>query len=512
MPHSPPAHRRLPPTQMPPTRLPPTRLPPTRLPPPQMPPTRLLSMLLIMLLIHCPACGQEPAPPTGTVETSQAQPPVDLPDRQRQAGQDWPIFLGPHSDGSSSETGVDPALWNPTPRLVWSVELGVSYGAPTIFQGKLFQFDRYGDAERLTCYAAETGQKLWHWQAEVQYDDRFGYNNGPRCSPLVDGQLVYVYGVTGNLSCIDAHSGQHVWTRDLNTEYGVVPNFFGVASNPCIYENLLLVMVGGSTPQTRHLPTERLAQVEPDGTAVVAFDKLTGQEVYRVGDGLASYASLIVATIDGQATGLAFLRDGLMAWEPASGQLKFNFPWRSTMLESVNAAMPTVVGDRVLISEAYEVGSALLSLQHGQPPSVVWRDSGPRSRCRFRAHWATPVAIDGYLYGCSGRNGPDTDFRCLRLSDGEVMWTDRDRERQRSSVLLVDGYLVVLGETGTLELVRPSPEGMQVLARADLSDIRDPQSNAPLVEYPCWAAPVLSHGLLYVRGNDRLVCLDLIPQ
>src|SRR5690606_3632636 len=178
---------------------------------------------------------------------------------------------------------------------------------------------------------------------------------------------------------------------------------------------------------------------------------------------------------------------GLMAWEPASGQLLFNFPWRAPMLESVNAAMPVVIDDQILISEAYEVGSALLSVKHGQPPSVVWQDGGPRNLCRFRAHWSTPVAIDGYLYGCSGRNGPDTDFRCVRLSDGEVQWTDRNRDRQRSSLLAVDGHLIVLGETGWLELMRPDPKGPRILAQIDLSD---PESTGgmPLLEYPCWAA------------------------
>ena len=469
-------------------------------------------LLLVAILLQCTACGQDQLAGQSAKTLQPSQAPRALPTPVRTAGEDWPVFLGPRGDGSSIETGVDPKLWQPIPPVVWSIPLGVSYGAPTIATGKLFQFDRYGDFERLTCYAAETGQELWQSQAEVIYDDRYGYNNGPRCSPLVDGTLVYLYGVTGNLSCVDSDTGQLVWSNDLNTDYGVVPNFFGVASNPCIFENLLLVMVGGSTPQTRGLPTERLAQVEPDGTAVVAFDKLTGNEVYRVGAGLASYASLAVKSIDGQSTGLAFLRDGLMGWEPSSGQVLFNFPWRAPMLESVNAALPVVSGEQVLISEAYEVGSALLRIKHGQPPSVVWKDGGPRSRCRFRAHWATPIAVDGFLYGCSGRNGPDTDFRCVRLADGEVMWTDRDRDRQRSSLLLVDGYLIVLGETGTLELVRPSPEKLEVLARADLSQIADPRTGEPLVEYPCWAAPVLSHGLLYLRGNHSLVCLDLTPQ
>ncbi len=457
--------------------------------------------LVCLLLAHCAGCGRE--------EAASAQPPLQPAPVTRSAGEDWPSFLGPRGDGTSAEQPIAPDRWQPIPPVVWTLPVGVSYGAPTIVEGRLFLYERIGDVEQLTCYESETGRQLWKWGTEVKYDDMFGYNNGPRCSPIVDGNLVYLYGVTGKLSCVDIQTGQLKWTKELNQDYAVVPNFFGVASNPCIFENLLLVMVGGSTPETSHLPTERLAQVKPNGTAVVAFDKLTGEEIYRVGNGLASYSSLVVKTIDGQPTGLAFLRDSLLAWDPVSGQQVFDFPWRADMLESVNAALPVVDGKRVLISEAYEVGSALLEIEQGQP-TVVWKDGGPRSSCRFRAHWSTPVAIDGYLYGCSGRNGPDTDFRCVRLSDGEVMWTDRNRDRQRSSVLQADGHLIVLGENGLLELIRPNPEKIEVLASADLANILDPRTGEGLLEYPCWAAPVLSHGLLYVRGNRSLVCLDLI--
>jgi len=439
-----------------------------------------------------------------------AQAPLAPAPPKRVAGEDWPSFLGPRSDGTSAERTLDPSRWKPIPPIVWTLPLGVSYGAPTISNGQLFLFERIGEMEQLTCYEVETAKQLWKFGQKVQYDDMFGYNNGPRCSPIVDGERVYLYGVTGRLSCVDVQSGELKWARDLNQEYGVVPNFFGVASNPCIFENLVLVMVGGSTPETRLLPTERLAQVKPNGTAIVAFDKLSGQEVYRVGQDLASYSSVLVKDIEGKPTGLAFLREGLLAWEPKTGKELFSSPWRAPMLESVNAALPLVSQNRILISEAYEVGSALLEIQQGVP-TVVWQDGGPRNRCRFRAHWSTPVIVDGYLYGCSGRNGPDTDFRCVRLSDGEVMWTDRSYDRQRSSLILVDGYLIVLGENGLVELVEPNTEKMNILASANLAEVLDQASGQPLLEYPCWAAPVLSHGLLFVRGNQRLVCVDLIP-
>lgn len=429
----------------------------------------------------------------------------------RKAGEDWPAFLGPRGDGTSAEKGVDPQLWKPHPPIKWTMKLGVSYGGPTIAKGRLLQFDRFGDDERLTCFNAETAEELWRVESKMEYEDMLGYNNGPRCSPIVDGDYVYTFGVSGLLTCWQLEDGKKIWQRDTQKEYGVVQNFFGVASAPYVYKDLLLVMIGGSPRSSQLLNArEELDLVKPNGSAVVAFNKLTGKEVYRVGNDLSSYASMTVREINGKATGLAFLRSGLMAWEPESGQEIFKFPWRASLRDSVNAALPITRGNQILISEAYEIGSALLSVTGGKT-KTIWQDSGTSLRKHaFRAHWSTPVWVGDYLYGCSGRNQPDADFRCIRMSDGKVQWAERRHER--SSVLLVDGYLIVLGEYGRLELVKLNPEKLDVVANVNLNQLDDPSDNRALLEYPCWAAPVLSHGLLYLRGNDRLICLDLIPQ
>jgi len=101
-------------------------------------------------------------------------------------------------------------------------------------------------------------------------------------------------------------------------------------------------------------------------------------------------------------------------------------------------------------------------------------------------------------------------LRCIRLSDGEVQWTDRRHER--SSVLSVDGYLIVLGEYGRLELIKPNPQELTVVAEVDLNEVQHPQGSGALLDYPCWAAPVLANGRLYVRGQSHLVCFELIPE
>lgn len=425
-------------------------------------------------------------------------------------GEDWPAFLGPRGDGTSIEKGVDASLWKPHPKIRWTLPLGVSYGGPTIARGRLFQFDRFGNAERLTCFVAETGKELWRWENNVEYEDQFGYNNGPRCSPVVADDHVYVYGVTGVLACLNVADGREIWKLDVSRQYGVVPNFFGVASTPYVYQNLLLVMVGGSPAASQNLPLNLLNRVRPNGSAIVAFDRLTGAEVYRLGNDLASYAAMTVRTIEGRPLGLAFLRSGLIAFDPDTGKQQFDYPWRASINESVNAALPVTQGNQIFVSEAYEIGSSLLSVEEGQA-KVVWRDSEPNLRRHaFRAHWSTPVWIDGYLFGCSGRNQPDSDFRCINMANGKVQWAVRKHER--SSVLLVDGYLIVLGEYGRLELVRVNPARLDVAAEAELDKILDPRDKQPLLTYPCWAAPVLSHGLLYIRGNDRLICMELIPQ
>ena len=457
----------------------------------------LVSSFCVTSLSGCDANPQLiSAATTGSVTTTALEP-----------GEDWTSFLGPHGNGTSTETGIDPQRWAPHPPLRWSIKLGTSYGGPSIIGNRLLQFDRFGREERLTCFDTHTAKELWQWNSKVEYDDTYGYNNGPRCSPLIDDGLVYTYGVAGQLSCIELTSGREVWSKDIAREYSIVQNFFGVASNPYVYNDLLLVMVGGSPVESLGVPRGRLDLVKPNGTAVVAFDKKTGEERYRLGNDLASYASMTVRTIEDKPTGLAFLRSGLIGFDPASGKQLFEYAWRSDMLESVNAAVPVTAGNQILLSEAYEIGSVLLEIKDGQPKTLR-KDEGRWRNLPFRAHWSTPILIDGYLYGCSGRNQGDCDFRCIRLSDGELQWAVRKHER--SSVLQIDGYLIVLGELGLLELIRPTPEKLDVVAQVDLSRIDDSSDGDPLLDYPCWSPPIVSHGALYVRGRDRLICFDLI--
>jgi outer membrane protein assembly factor BamB len=421
------------------------------------------------------------------------------------SGSDWPTFLGPTGDGKSPETVILTAWPQGGPKVLWHQRLSESYGIGTIRHGRLYQFDRVDEKARLLCLGARTGQEIWRFEYPTGYVDMYGYNGGPRCSPVIDDDRIYLLGVEGLLCCVRASDGKAIWQVDTAQRFGVVQNFFGVGSTPAIEGRLLIVMVGGSPPESQHVPPGQLDEVLGNGTGVVAFDKMTGEVVYAITDELASYASMKLATIHGRRWGFAFARGGLVGFEPTSGKVDFHYPWRAKLLESVNASTPVVVGDEVFISETYGPGSSLLKVRPGGY-EVVWHDE-PRSRDKaMQAHWNTPIYHQGYLYGCSGRHAHNAELRCIEWKSGQVTWSVPGLAR--TSLLYVDGHFVCLSEFGKLLLFKANPQKFEPLSEVAEGGLRD-EHGQPLLEYPCWAAPILSHGLLYVRGKDRLVCLDL---
>jgi outer membrane protein assembly factor BamB len=450
---------------------------------------RPVTLLTVLLLLASSLQADEPPPNLGT----------------RTAGIDWPSFLGPQRNSRSPETGVTADWAAHPPHIVWHGELGESYSSPSISRGRLFHFDRHGDVHRLTCLNSETGAELWKYELPADFKDMLGYNNGPRATPVVDGNRVYVMSPEGRLHCVTAAEGKPVWSLDTAKEFGVVKNFFGVGGTPIIWGDLLIANIGGSPAGSPPDVYSAAGRLEGNGTGVVAFDKLTGKVRWKSSDELASYASPVIANIAGRPWCFVFARGGLLGLNPTDGKIDFHFPWRSTKLESVNASSPVVVGDEVFISESYGPGSALLKVKPGGY-DVVWKDELRSRQKAMELHWNTAVYHDGHLYGSSGQHGGAAELRCVQWKTGKVIW--REPNLARSSLLFVDGHFICLSEDGALRLLRATPERYDEVAQFTPKN----EAGEPLLNYPAWAAPVLSHGLFYVRGANQLVCLELIKQ
>jgi outer membrane protein assembly factor BamB len=428
------------------------------------------------------------------------------------SGEDWAQFLGPHANGISDETGLLDKWPASGPVLVWEKSIGTGYGAPSVLGNRVALHHRIQDEEVVECFAADSGKSLWRYAYPSHFIDPYGYNNGPRSTPLLTSNCCYTFGAEGKLTCVELQTGKLVWQRDTAADFKVPEAFFGVGTTPILEDGLLIVMVGG----------------QPN-SGVVAFDARTGRTVWEsVGaanwegvaitgrpggatvhwstwDKQASYSTPVAATIRGRRQILCLTRQGLVSLDPKTGAVNFSFWFRSRVNDSVNAMSPVVVDDLIFISGAYyKVGSVLLRVAaDGKSVEEVWRGLG------LELHWTTPIYLDGYLYALSGRNEPDARMRCVELRTGKVMW-DVDESWPphstltpdvygRGSSILADGKLITIGEGGLLGLFKPNSAKAEEICRFQV----------PQLHYPCWAAPVLSRKRLYLRNEDHLVCLDL---
>ncbi len=449
------------------------------------------------------------------------------------SAEDWPQFLGPRANNTSTETGLLDKWPAGGPPLVFEKKIGTGYSAPSVRGDRLVLHHRVENEEVVECFESATGKPLWRTAYPSNYRDPYGYNNGPRCTPLLTTNLCYTFGAEGKLLCVELATGKTVWEHDTAKDFNVPEAFFGVGSTPILEGDKLIVMVGG----------------QPN-SGVVALDAKTGETIWQsVGksnwngvvtlgwraeipyewsgyEKLASYSTPVAATVHAQRHIFCVTRQGLCSVNPTNGVVNFSRWFQSFANDSVNAMNPVVQDDLVFISAAYyRSGSVLLRVKpDGKSFEEVWRDparhpmdaadrdpvTGRLKVPVLEIHWNTPILHNGFLFAFSGRNEPDAMFRCVEFKTGKLMWSRDERWAGhepgaqpgvygRGSAILADGKLIVLGEGGKLGLFKPNPKQSEEIG----------SFQTPMLHYPCWAAPVLSNKRLYLRSEDRLVCYNV---
>jgi len=420
----------------------------------------------------------------------------------------WPTFLGPRRDGTTREAPLDLAFGKEGPPLLWEVPRGEGFATPALADERLVTMSRVGDEVHVDCLAAETGERLWRRSFPCRYEPRFISDAGPRSSPAIDGDQVFVHVVDGRLAALDLATGAVEWERNTTEEYAVGDDFFGVVSSPLVAGDVVVQNVGA-----------------PDGPCVAAFDRASGELVWGAGEEWGpSCASPVLDTLAGAERLLVVAggesrppTGGLLVLDPADGTVQARYPFRSRTELSVNGASPVVCGDRVFLTAAYNTGSAGLAVAVDGSLEELWTNR------RIGLEFSTPAYVDGEVIaidGVSGRAGaivaldPTTGEELAResLSFQAAVGTGADRRERSTSVgagslLAVDGGLLVLGDTGHLAFVRRTEDGFAVEAEALLFFASE-----------TWTPPVIHRGLLYVQQNDpgllddtqpRLLCYDV---
>jgi outer membrane protein assembly factor BamB len=397
---------------------------------------------------------------------------------------DWPQWRGPNRDGFSLEKNLCKAWTTQGPPELWRKSIGRGFSSVVVVGDRLYTMDEAvtpnddpnsksaKPGEGVLCLDANSGRRLWRFLSPNSYEERFG--SGPRSTPAIDGDHVYAVGATGLLYCLSAETGQLFWQRDLWAEFSGRPMRYGVSFSPLVEGDLVITTPGG-----------------PNGNCVVALNKHTGDVVWKSLDDAMGYSSPIAATFAGVRQILIFTNTELVSLSLADGQIYWRYPWETT--GGFNIATPITFCDCVFISSGYGKGCALLEVTRGAGGSLI--ADRVYEHNRMRNHFASSVRYGDYLYGFD-----QTDLVCMGIRSGKVMWRQKGyRDFGKASLLVADGQLIVMGESGKLFLADANSAGYFEKASFQISRNK------------CWTAPIVAQGKLFVRTESEIICIDVRP-
>ena len=383
---------------------------------------------------------------------------------------DWPQFRGIHRDGISAETGLLKSWPEKGPKEVWRRPIGEGFSGMSIVGGRLYTMYA-GDHEGApTEFAAAldpaTGKEIWRTPVGKKYDNEFG--NGPRATPTVQGETVYVLGSVGTVMALSAKDGATLWKLELTEAMGTKVPFFGYSGSLLVDNGTVFVEGGG-----------------PEGKAFSGLDAKTGKVLWNYGDGAkeAGYDSPLIVDINGKRQYVHFMGDKVFAVDGSGKQLWSN-PWPDIETHAMPIFVPP---DRIFGSGVEGVGSALLQISNGPDGATVkelWKNP------TFRTHFNAGVLHNGHVFGFD-----NATFKCISIKDGAQAWSKRGLGK--GSLILADGRLVVLSDDGRLLLVE-----------ANASSYVEKGSVQALTGR-CWTPPALAGGRVYVRNHKEIVAYDL---
>ena len=402
--------------------------------------------------------------------------PSGVPGPLEKGQADWPCWRGPRGDGRSPVTGIR-LDWSQGLERVWGVDFlcqgrdAVTWSAPAVQGNRLVVPGRDDRRDLVFCLDPATGAVVWVGAYEAQTGS--GHGPGSRATPCIDEDRVYTFGRGGDLVCWSLLDGRLLWRHNVREVGGKEPTW-GHSCSPLVYRDRVIVQAGGSA-------------------LAVAYDKMTGEVIWKSLEGPAGYAASVLLGAQEPCGLLVFHAGGLSDLDPNSGRQLWQVPWQTPY--HVNATTPLVAGDIVFITSGYRTGCEALQVGDARA-DVVWRSTV------IASHHSDPVLCDGFLYGYSGQSDQNGGtFKCVELASGQEKWATR--EMGWGTVVWVDGHLLCMDIKGNLFLVRPSPDAWHLV-----TEFRGVLGS---VTHPAWTIPVVANGRIYLRYMQRLVCYRLVP-
>lgn len=374
---------------------------------------------------------------------------------------DWPQFRGLDRDGTSPASGLAIPWPEEGPKVVWRRPIGSGFSGLAVSAGKLYTMFTSDGREIAAAFDSATGKELWRKEIGPVFESEFGH--GPRSTPTVGSELAYYLGGNGRLVALANGDGGLRWEVDLPRDFRSVPPMHGYSTAPILDGDHVIVEIGGG-----------------QGKAFAAFDAASGKLDWTAGDGSASYTSPIAISLFGERHLVSLDSQHVYGFSP-QGAVLWQHPLRGGI------AMPLhIPPDRLFISDG-RAGAVLVKVvRKGDEISAeeVW------SSTEMKNHFNSSVVHDGYVFGFD-----NSTLKAISLEDGSRAWAERGLGR--GSLILVDGYLLVLAERGELVVARASGGSFDAIGRFQA------------LEGKSWTPPTLAGGFLYLRNLEEMVSLDL---
>jgi len=391
---------------------------------------------------------------------------------------DWPQWHGPNRDNVSTETGLLQTWPDAGPPLVWkSTGRGGGYSGPALSGGRIYSLGYREADEVVWALDAKDGNEIWSTKT-LQAHTEMGYAEGPRCTPTVDGDHLYVLGAGGNLACLETAGGKLVWQVDLAKDHGgQMMSGWGYSESPLVDKDRVIVTPGGAR-----------------GT-MAAFDTRTGKLIWQSKEitDKAAYSSIVMATLAGMRQCVQITDAHVFGVSPTDGKVL----WRAARAGRT-AIIPTPIchDDQVYVTSGYGVGCNLFKVTKTGDTFAANQIYANRDMVN---HHGGVLRVGDHLYGYSDGKG----WICQEFTTGRTVWAEK-RALGKGSLTCADGHLILRSESGggTLVLIKATPEGFQETGRFDPPDRSNKNS---------WPHPVVAGGRLYVRDQDVLLCYDLKP-
>jgi len=380
-------------------------------------------------------------------------------------GPDWPQFRGPNRDGAVASF-VEPTAWPERLTQQWKVDVGDGHATPVLVGARVYTFSRQGTNEVMQALDAATGKAIWQtrYPAPVTVNPAAqAHGPGPKATPTFASGRLYTLGMGGIVTAFDAASGRQLWQKPA----GSTLPLYGTAISPLVDRGLVIVHVGGDT-----------------GGALTAFDAGTGDVKWAWnGDG-PSYASPVVAEIDGIRQVITLTQGNVVGVSAADGRLLWRRPYATEYTQ--NIITPVFVGSTLIIGGYQNPTIALRLVRSGDQWKTedVWENAG------ISLYMANSVLVGDRLFGLSHRNSGQ--YFTLDVKTGKTVWVGQPRQAENAAIVRAGSLVFSLEDDAELMVGRVGANSFQELKRYTVANAAT------------WAQPVISGRRIFVKDVSTL--------